>query len=67
MHPQMDEYIKLLKQHDWTYEYSDDHRAWSKGKNQRKVLRDMAAVIDPDHMIWNEHCMHGFQATGNNE
>ncbi len=57
MHPQIDEYIKLLKQHDWTYDYSDDHRAWTKGKEQRKVLTQMQQVMDPHYKVWNEHCM----------
>ena len=26
------EFYDLLARHDWTYQYSDDHRAWEKGR-----------------------------------
>ena len=26
------EFYDLLVRHDWTYQYSDDHRAWEKGR-----------------------------------
>jgi len=62
MHPQLNEYIDLLKKHDWTFNYSDDHRAYTKGNLERKVLTDMAKVIDPEYKVWNEHCPEIFQA-----
>lgn len=27
-----------LKQHDWGYQYSDDHRVWSRGQSQRRAI-----------------------------
>ena len=30
---------KLLKEHDWTYEMSDDHSYWTSGTNQRSLIR----------------------------
>ena len=29
----------MLKTHDWYYGYSDDHRAWTRGRNQMQALR----------------------------
>jgi hypothetical protein len=29
-----------LQNHDWFYEYSDDHRYWTAGVNQKKILRE---------------------------
>lgn len=29
----------LLRTHDWTYQYSDDHRAWTKGNNESQAIR----------------------------
>ena len=29
----------MLEKHDWTYNYSDDHRAWVKGKEQSDEIR----------------------------
>jgi hypothetical protein len=28
-----------LKEHDWTYEMSDDHSYWTSGTNQRSLIR----------------------------
>ena len=30
---------KELKEHDWTYEMSDDHSYWTSGTNQRSLIR----------------------------
>ena len=29
---------KLLKSHDWTYEFSDDHRVWKQGMAERSAI-----------------------------
>lgn len=29
----------LLKKHDWTYTYSDDHRWWVRGNEEMKVIQ----------------------------
>jgi hypothetical protein len=34
------EYRELLRTHDWFFNYADDHRAWSKGNDERKVLNN---------------------------
>ena len=36
-------YYKLLKAHDWQYEYSDDFMIWHKGKKELEVLYTIAA------------------------
>ena len=30
---------KGLKEHDWTYEMSDDHGYWTSGTNQRSLIK----------------------------
>lgn len=35
---EFEEFFKLCKQHDWTFEYSDDHRMWMRGMEERKKL-----------------------------
>lgn len=30
---------KMLKEHDWTYMYSDDHRYWVKGSEEMKKIQ----------------------------
>jgi hypothetical protein len=36
------EYFKRLESHDWYYNYSDDHRAWSKGSQESTRLQSIA-------------------------
>lgn len=36
--PTIEEFTKLCEDHDWTFGYSDDHRAWKKGNEERKYL-----------------------------
>ena len=33
------EFKNNLKKHDWYHGYSDDHRSWTKGQSELKVLR----------------------------
>ena len=35
------EFGKKLRQHDWYYGFADDHRSWTKGRDQAKVIRDL--------------------------
>jgi len=30
----LQEFYDLLKVHDWSFNYSDDHRQWQKGRSQ---------------------------------
>ena len=39
------EFFELLESHDWYYEYSDDHKAWTKGSIERKTIQ---AIIQED-------------------
>lgn len=32
------EFLKMLESHDWTYQYSDDHVRWTKGRQQRAAI-----------------------------
>ena len=42
---ELDAYIEQLNNHDWSYEYSDDHKVWSLGLANRKAL-EMEAQRD---------------------
>jgi len=39
------ELIEKLKNHDWTYEYSDDHNTWRKGQAERREILSMVKTI----------------------
>jgi hypothetical protein len=51
----IEEFTTLVNQHDLTFEYSDDSRAWRRGKEQLKAIRDLAAKLPPGVAapIWN--------------
>lgn len=51
----LDTYTNLLHRHDWSYDWSDDHRAWTKGKAEREELLKLQPQVDPDFAIWNAH------------
>lgn len=36
------DYFKALKGHDWYYEYSDDHRVWTRGRDNSRKLQAIA-------------------------
>lgn len=38
-HPDLEYLENILSKHDWFYDYSDDHRAWSKGRDQADEIR----------------------------
>ena len=39
MHPDLMTLERLLKTHDWYYNYSDDHSVWKRGVEQRDEIR----------------------------
>ena len=34
----IEEFATLVRQHDVSFEYSDDHSAWTRGHNQRAAI-----------------------------
>jgi len=52
----LQQYIDMLKKHDWTYEYSDGYsRAYVKGQEEHYDIMNMAKKIDPDLEIYNKY------------
>ena len=52
------EFHQLCAQHDWTYQFSDDHRAWRAGVEQAEVLRaalNRDASLAPIYHAWVRH------------
>lgn len=41
-------YIVALKRHDWSYQYSDDHTVWSRGRDRQAQL-EAARKHSPNH------------------
>ena len=63
----MDDYITKLKAHDWTYQYSDDHRYWKKGSEEAGEIRRLQRVLDPNFEIYNKYAPEGFGVKMNKE
>ena len=38
----VEEYSKVLEEHDWYFSYSDDHRVWKKGHDQSTYINKVA-------------------------
>ena len=42
MNPELTTLDRLLAFHDWTYEYSDDYSAWTRGVREREAINEEA-------------------------
>ena len=42
----LEEFEQLLKAHDWTYNDSDDHRVWTKGREQANNIAKARKLLD---------------------
>ena len=38
----LQEFYDMLAAHDWSYQYSDDHRQWTKGSDMQRRLTSIA-------------------------
>jgi len=48
---------RLLKRHDWYYERSDDHRAWTKGCNQSSAISSLVVSLGDDgKKLYDQYC-----------
>jgi hypothetical protein len=50
------DYIRLLQAHDWSFDFSDDHRVWQAGCRELDALRLLQQRVDPTFALWNDHC-----------
>lgn len=48
------EYAKLLRDHDWHYEFSDDHRWYKKGLAERTELRRIANTSEQFKLMYEK-------------
>tara|TARA_B110001454_G_scaffold196029_1_gene198658 strand:+ start:43 stop:273 length:231 start_codon:yes stop_codon:yes gene_type:complete len=44
----LQEFYDYLNAHDWGYHYSDDHRQWTKGRDNAHVIKRLVAVNKHD-------------------
>jgi len=47
------EYFEMLKNHDWYYDFADDHSVWEAGKLEHKRLERIALEKQLDYLrMW---------------
>lgn len=54
-------YQQRLATHDWTFEYSDAHSVWQRGRVQLGELQHLQPLVDPDFTIWNRFAPSDYQ------
>lgn len=45
----VEQFTQMLKNHDWYYMYSDDHRYWTKGRQERAEI--MMAIQNDEQLL----------------
>lgn len=61
-----EDYLKLLKAHDWTYHYSDDPSVWKKGTQTSQTLMSLAKNnANLEVMYRNYIARHHFNSSTN--
>lgn len=57
----MEDYVLALKGKDWSYQFSDDHSAYARGRLEHEWIEDARQRLDPDYTVWNSiahPCFH---------
>jgi hypothetical protein len=59
----IDEFIKLLQNHDWFWHYAVDTKAYQAGVERWKLIQGKAAKIDQEILnnIWKEFAPNGIK------
>ena len=63
----LQEFYDLLKRHDWTYNYSDDHRVWQKGLDESKMIQHILMGNSKDlrfRKLYDEYQAWAFDVEG---
>lgn len=61
----IEQYKQALKDHDWTFEWSDDHNVWKRGVAQRQQLKAAQKELDQNAEIWNTLCHKDYSIGAN--
>lgn len=49
------EYLTALRTLDWQHEFSDDERAYRRGRQQMQRIRELQPLVDPDTALFNAY------------
>ncbi len=48
-------YIEGLRRMDWEYDFSDDFRVYTNGREELAALKKLREIYDPSGEIWNQY------------
>ena len=48
---QIERLRQMLLNNDWTYNYSDDHRAWKKGQEERDAIIKLSKELNLESKV----------------
>lgn len=57
----LEAYKKALAGHDWSFEQSDDHSAYSRGRENLAQITAARREIDPSGEIWNQYAPEAYK------
>lgn len=49
-------YLKLLRAHDWSGQFSDDPNIAMNCRHSMRLMRDLQRQVDPDYEMWDALC-----------
>lgn len=52
----LDEYKKLLINHDWFYQYSDDYSVWKRGNSENRVIASHKNDSEEHSKLFEKYC-----------
>lgn len=59
---EMAELERMMGQHDWTYEYSDDYRYWSRGSDEARAIHAKIKEIAKKDPALGEKALQTYQS-----
>lgn len=57
---ELKDFYRMLGYHDWYYEYSDDHRVWTKGRDAKDTLERIAKESPEHKKLYEEFAKYIF-------
>ena len=56
----LNEFYDILNSHDWYFNYSDDHRVWTRGNRALNRIRHIAAESGQHNKLFQDFQNHHF-------
>jgi len=55
------EFYSMLANHDWYFEYSDDHKVWSRGRASRDRIFQVSKETPEHSKLYEEYFNYAFR------